>query len=113
MIGCKSRGSSKSQERRFKAHFGVEPGIAAGIWRELAFSGWLRYAGLNPNPDHLLFALVFLRCYCVEEIHANLCNTNVRTFRRWSWFYAEGIANLDKKYVSCCRWCRCRCCCLS
>jgi len=42
MIGCKSRGSSKSQERRFKAYFGVEPGIAAGIWRELAFSGWLQ-----------------------------------------------------------------------
>jgi hypothetical protein len=100
MIGCKTRGTAKTRARRFKAHFGLEPGIAAEIWRELYWSGWLRYAGLRPNPNHLLFALVFLRCYCVEEIHATLCKTNVRTFRRWAWFYAEGIANLDKKYVS-------------
>jgi len=100
MIGCKTRGTAKSQARRFETHFGVDHHLAAELWRDLEGSGWLRYAGLRPNPEHLLYALIFLRQYCVEEIHATHCNTNVRTFRKWAWFYAEGIANLDAKYVS-------------
>jgi len=102
MIGCKTRGTSKARARRFKAHFGCDPAAMSALWHELYKSGWLRYAGVRPKPEHLLFALVFLKSYASEEIHAALCKTNVRTFRRWSWFYAEGIANLDKKFVSCC-----------
>ena len=95
MIGAKTRGSTMARTRRFKAHFGCEPAIASQIWRELYLSGWLKNAGVRPNPDHLLFALVFLRSY--NKVSATLCNTNERNFLRWSWFYAEGIANLDKK----------------
>ena len=93
MIGAKTRGSTVAQTRRFKAHFGCEPAIASQIWRALHLSGWLKK--IRPNPDHLLFALVFLRSY--NKVSATLCNTNERNFLRWSWFYAEGIANLNKK----------------
>lgn len=102
IIGCKRRGSSKSRLRRFKAHFGAEPAIVAIIWRELAWSGWLRFAGRTPKPEHLLWALLFLKNYSTEEIHATLVHSCEKTFRKWAWFYALGIANLDRKFVSAC-----------
>jgi len=101
MLGCKSKGSSKSKSRRFKAFFGAEPEIVAELWRELHESQWLFFAGVRgPKPAHLLWGLMFLRRYGTEETMAVLAGVSEKTFRKWAWFYATGIANLDKIFVS-------------
>ena len=95
------KGSLKASMRRFKAHFGLEPRVVAIVWKELAESGWLRFAGVRlAKPEHLLWCLLFLNNYNVEEIHSSRVGCCETTFRKWAWFYATGIANLDRKFVS-------------
>ena len=97
LLGCKKRGSFKSRSRRFKAFFGAEPDVVATIWHELFQSRWLWYAGVRgPKPVHLLWALLFLRRYGTEETMSVIAGVCEKTFRKWAWFYADGIARLDR-----------------
>lgn len=101
MIGCKKRGSSKSRSRRFKAHFGAEPDVIVTIWNLLHKTRWLFFAGVRgPKPVHLLWALLLLRKYGTEETMAAIAGVSERTFRKWAWFYADGISRLDGIVVS-------------
>lgn len=95
-----SRASRKTRMRRFVAWFGAEPKYLAITWRELAKTGWLRFAGRAPKPEHLLWSFLWLNCYAVEEIHAAQVGVDEKTFREKVWFYVEGIAQLDRNLVS-------------
>lgn len=99
MGGLNHNVSASTRERRFISHFGLSPHLICIVWRELIASGVLELAGRRPKPEHLLWCLLFLRNYNKEEINANLVGASERTFRDWVWFYAEGIANLDRKFV--------------
>jgi hypothetical protein len=101
LIGSK-RGSLKIRNRCYIAHFGMKPGLVAVIWRELVQSGWIKLLHVRPpKPEHLLWTLLFLNNYSVEEIHSSWVQCCETTFRKWAWFYAEGIASLDQKSVRC------------
>lgn len=103
MMGIPLRGSARTHLRRFKGHFGVTPQVAANLWMRLAQSGWLFWAGVRgPKPKHLLWCLLWLKCYAVEEVSAAQVQTSEKNFRKWIWFYAEGMAKLDSNLVS--RW---------
>ena len=79
----------------------MEPAHVAFNWRELVNSAWTLFSdSRGANPEHLLWSLLFLKTYSTEEILAAQVGANEKTFRRWAWFYAEGIANLDCKFVS-------------
>jgi hypothetical protein len=95
------RGAQDTRERQFVSHFGLNSGLFLIVWRELAESGWLEFASRKAKPEHLLWCLLFLNTYNVEELNATLAGTSERTFREKVWFYAKGIANLDRKLVSC------------
>jgi hypothetical protein len=69
--------------------------LVSVVWSELVNSGWLQHAGRKPKPEHLLWCLLFLNTYNVEEINAARVETSERNFREWAWFYAEGIAILQ------------------
>ena len=78
----------------------MEARLVAITWKELAKSGWLRFAGVRgAKPEHLLWGLLFMKTYAVEELHASMVGACETTFRKWAWFYAEGVANLDRKFV--------------
>ena len=49
---------------------------------------------------HLLYALGFLKCYGVEELHATEAQVTRKTWRKWCWLYIQGIAGLAKHVVS-------------
>jgi hypothetical protein len=99
VIMGRRRRSGKTFLRRFTAWFGIEPFLCAIVWQELQDSGWAGYASCA-HPEHLLWALLFLCCYQTEEVHASLVGADEKTFRKWAWFFAEGIAGLDAKFVS-------------
>lgn len=101
MANIPRRGSARIRLRRYKGHFGANPQVVASLWMKLAQSGWLSYAGFRgPKPQHLLWCLLWLKGYAVEEVSAAQMGTSEKTFRKWVWFYAEGIANLDSDIVS-------------
>ena len=89
----------KSTERRFRSTFGVCGNMCNEIWFLLEKSGWTDYAGQNPKKIHLLWALLFMKGYSTTEVSAVTMRVDEKTFRQWSWFYIEGVANLDKFVV--------------
>jgi hypothetical protein len=100
IMGRAPNGSNNTKERRFFSHFGLKAGLVSIVWRELAESNWLQLAGRKAKPEHLLWCLLFLNNYSVEEVNAAFVHTSERTFREKVWFYAEGIVQLDRKLVS-------------
>ncbi|KAG9399900.1 hypothetical protein AC1031_011321 [Aphanomyces cochlioides] len=65
--------------RRFKSMFGVSPSIASILWKDL------QPTPSDAKPCHLLWALLFLKVYATEHVHAALCQVDEKTFRKWTW----------------------------
>jgi len=101
LAGINPRGSKRVRMRRFKSHFGVTPVVAASLWARLAHSKWLLFAGFRgPKPEHLLWCLLWMKGYDTEERCAATVKAGEKNFRKWVWFYLEGIARLDSTLVS-------------
>jgi hypothetical protein len=88
-----------TKRRRFVSFFGIEPSLVSVVWTLVILSG--RLASLQRiEPVHFLWALLFLQCYDTNERNAAMCGCDEKTFRKWSWFYLEAIADLDQDVVS-------------
>jgi len=98
IAGFKATDNARIKNRRFKAHFGYEPYLCEITWARLVGSGWTCKVR-SPNPRHLLWALMFNKAYRTEEEIAAKCDCDEKTFRKWCWFYLEGLARLDKSVV--------------
>jgi hypothetical protein len=48
---------------------------------------------IGGHPKHLLWALLFLKCYCTEPIDG-------KTFRKWAWLFVSAMAGLKQRVVS-------------
>jgi hypothetical protein len=93
---------STSFERRWITHFQVAALVIATVWEMLV---------TDPDPDdrldkgalpeHLLWAILFLRTYREESILAGMCGSvNEDTFRKWSWRFVLKISELEFDVVS-------------
>lgn len=103
-LGTESKGVTISTEkvnhRRFKAWYGIDWKVMSVVWYLLRSIRWMKKLKRKPNPIHLLWALSFLKGYQKEEEHAADVGKQEKTFRKWAWFYAEGIAKLVSRVVS-------------
>lgn len=100
----RSSRSEKVTLRRFKAEFGVPPDVIADVWDLLLESKFLRdkladTSTRPPNPEHLLWSLMFLKKYSLSSDLAKSVNVDEKTYRKWCWIYIDAIANLDKEVV--------------
>jgi len=100
IIDGRRRGRQRSaavESRRFKAFFGVKAERASDAWSLL-----LNYNLLPPKaePEHLLWALLFLKLYATEEINASLVGHDPDTVRKWTWLMVKALHDLSKKLVS-------------
>lgn len=67
MTGHDVEGSLTAGHRKFRAFFGTSPAVC--------FVDWDLLANVRPNnskPDHLLWALMLLRRYCIESLNLAL-----------------------------------------
>jgi len=63
-------------ERRFRSLFGVSPNLVPLLWAERED---------RPDetvPTHLLWALMFLKVYATESVHAAIAGVDEKTFRK-------------------------------
>lgn len=72
---------------RFKAFFGVSPSICAMAWQHLKTSLPTDY-----NEMHLLWALLFLKCYNTESVNCSIAGCDEKTFRKRIWVVIEMLA---------------------
>ena len=69
--------------------FGVSRPIVAQIWL------MTHEKPQGTHVKHLLWALIFLKLYASESIHASLAGVDEKTFRKWSWVWIKTIATLE------------------
>lgn len=69
-----------TDERSFRAHFGVAPFITAILWELIRHCEHVLF-----QPIHLLWALHFLKCYQSSETAAAFCRADRKTWRKWVW----------------------------
>eukprot|EP00733_Pompholyxophrys_punicea_P002305 Pompholyxophrys_punicea_v1_NODE_1692_length_590_cov_1.358879.p1 type:complete len:127 gc:universal NODE_1692_length_590_cov_1.358879:147-527(+) len=81
-------------ERRFMSYFGVSLAMAVVIWKTLDEGGFLQKFR-RPQPKHLLWALMFLKVYAKETVHARMADCHENTLRAWVWKFVEAISELD------------------
>eukprot|EP00171_Calliarthron_tuberculosum_P022157 IDg22157t1 len=74
--------------RRFRSFFGTSSFICAALWQEVPQPSASR-------PRHLLWSLLMLKVYRSEHVHAALCHTDEKTYRKWTWFFIKCIAYLN------------------
>jgi hypothetical protein len=88
--------SVERETRRFKAFFGIKAERASEVWSLL-----LGHNLMPPKaePEHLLWALLFLKLYCIEEVLVTLLGRDDGTIRKWVWLMVEAMHNLSKKLV--------------
>ena len=77
--------------------FGSDWHIVEKVWNLLDDYGLYQK---TRKPDHLLWALLFLRTYSNERVHATLTGSSQKTFRRWVWRVVEEISLLEVHKVS-------------
>ena len=82
--------NSSSNQRSFVALFGLWPLRIYQIWR-------LIQEETNPEticPKHLMWGLLFLRCYVKEEVLSTLVGATEKTVRKWIWIVIGKIAEI-------------------
>ena len=89
-------------ERRFQAFYGTYPFIAAILWYELAVAHPWTQRQNGCQPEHLLWALLFLKTYATENLLSAVIGTDEKTYRKWVWFILEGLSRMSPKLVSSC-----------
>lgn len=100
IMGRNHHHANETSRRRFSAWFGTDPQTCAILWEKLNYYGWLDYAGIRgTHPKHLLWSLMFLKCYATEAVHSANVGVDEKTYRKWIWFYLEGITLLRKHIV--------------
>ena len=87
--GYKNR-SNVLSDRIFRALFGVTSNVCTIIWEKLEVN-----VTTDKDPNHLLWALLFLKVYSTEEVHSSLVGTTVKTFRKWSIPMVERMSSLN------------------
>ena len=87
--------NANDKHRKFRSIFGASSGVVADIWNRIVEKNAGDFDQPGAEPKHLLWALVFLKCYSTEEIHCALVGwPSTNTFRKWSWYFVKKIKDL-------------------
>lgn len=98
LCGSANRQLGQSEINLFSSHFGVQPKICKLIWDLLRLNDLMPNRGL---PQHLLWALLFLKQYTNEKSLASLAGVgSVKTYKKWVWRFVRGISALKRIVVS-------------
>jgi len=96
LVGFKDTNCYRVRMRRFEAHFGAEPDHITITWALVAGSGYLNQPGPRSlNPEHMLWTFIFANRCQTEEENSTVCKVDKKTFRKWTWFYIDGVIGLE------------------
>lgn len=82
-------GSLSLGYRRFRAFFGTSPLVCVVAWDVMSM-----VRPRSSRPEHLLWALLLLKRYSVENVNATLIGVNEKTFRKWSHIFINLLADM-------------------
>ena len=89
ITGFQVAGSLTVGYRKFRSFFGTSPLVCAVTWDRL-----LLVRPNNSAPQHLLWALMFLKNYSTGCVNAALTGVSEKTFRKWSHIFLKLLSNM-------------------
>ena len=89
------RWNTKDKNCRFRSCFGASSKVVSDLWNRI----YEKNAGDFDEPGaelkHLIWALVFLKCYSTKELHCAIVGWfSTCTIRKWSWYFVKKIKDL-------------------
>lgn len=86
---------TKTNYRRFRAHYGTSPGVCALLWN-------LIKPVVDPGVffSHLLWGILFLKVYGSESVLASKVGVTEKSFREKVWTVVMAIASVKNSVVS-------------
>ena len=92
---------SKTNEQRFKDHYGASHFVAANIWEDLQRTNIpeARVSSKTLSIDYFLEALNFLYRYKRESERESTFDKSPKTLRKWCWYYLEKIQALKNEKI--------------
>lgn len=75
--------------RRFISMFGVSAKICSILWGLIRLN-----LSEGSKPAHLLWALMFLKNYGIEESNRAILNADEKTIRKWVWNVIHSLSKL-------------------
>jgi hypothetical protein len=102
-IGLKIMGKTEwkngmTAHRRWRSLFGATPVVCSQLWHLLDPTNNPSIPS-NSEITHMMWSLMFMRDYDVEENHSVLTGADEKTYRKWQWLFAEQIALLEGKVI--------------
>ena len=85
---------TSTNHRDFRAGFGVSPVVCCLVWRHICDDE------SSLLPEHLLWALLFLKSYKTETVLASIVETYKKIYRKQVFKIIESISSLSEFIVS-------------
>ena len=85
---------TQTNHRDFRSGFGISPSVCCWVWTQI------HEEDSNLLPEYLLWALLFLKVYKTETIHALIVETDAKKFREKVFKVIELISSLSEDIVS-------------
>jgi hypothetical protein len=79
-------------DRVIKAFYGTNAAVMSDLWERCR-------RPCKTEPKHLLWALMYMKLYCPEDVMAILCSTSKNTLSKWVWLWIEAIADLSVEVI--------------
>ena len=76
--------------RIFREFFGTSPSICSVVWREFES---IDAIPKSAQPQHLLWALLFLKRYLTEHVMSSIICCDEKTIRKWVWTFVRLLSS--------------------
>lgn len=84
-------------ERTYRAAFGVGPEVSSHVWEYISIYKKKPTKGL---PKHLLWTLMYMKCYDAESLLAAMVGTSAKNYRKWVWMFIDSVNGIYCRVVS-------------
>ena len=93
-------GSKAVRDRRIRAWLGVSSKTVAKAW-DLFCRQHNNRPPEGATKERFLWAFILLKSYDTDEVNAaRVGGVDEGTFRKWSWWFVDELANLESEVVS-------------
>ena len=90
-------GAANDDDATFRSFFGAPILVVVALWNMIVAKGPLANGAA---PKHLLWALIFLKCYSTTPVIRRVCGWPAeKTFRKWVWYFIDRISALADDLV--------------
>lgn len=88
----------RTDDKIFRSHFGVSIPVILILWRKIVAKSPL---SSHAEPKHLLWALVFLKCYNSTNVLRRICGwPSESSYVEWTWYFLKRISQLKPDVIN-------------